>query len=190
MIKKTLLALSLFTTLSACTTGLQVDVASNNNFNPNQHSHYAWLAPAMMDETVREETIFSVDHLLRKQVNQQLQNKGYQWVDKANADFLVDYHYRQTIEADQGGIISPTNELAAAWEAPSDINETALYNHPVPAYLQTMHLEILLIAPNGELLWHARAQKILDTDMPDEHTLRPLIAEAVDEMLAQLPARR
>lgn len=176
--------------LSACTAGMQIDPPVEPTFDTRVHHNYAWLTSPMVDETGRAETIFHVDRLLRADVNQQLQHKGYRYVSRDSADFLVDYRYSETLQVEQGNIVAPTEALQMAWEPPDDIQETSMDDYLAPTYFQVMHIELLLLNPKGITLWGAKAHQTLDIQDPDDEALQAMLLPAVRKMLAHLPKAR
>ncbi|WP_159931227.1 hypothetical protein [Oceanicoccus sp. KOV_DT_Chl] len=44
-----------------------------------------------------------------------LAQKGFNRTARQDADFIVEYRVARKVKADQGGMISPTNEADAAW---------------------------------------------------------------------------
>ena len=125
-----ILVLLLVSVLSACM-GLKVEVDEQLTFDPLAYKTYAWTNKPMVDTTGRQEVILRGDGILRAHVDQVLKERGYQQVNREDADFLVDYRFSQTMKADQGGIISPTDELAGAWDLGDDVNNSQLHNHNV-----------------------------------------------------------
>ena len=106
------------------------------------------------------------------------------------ADFLVDYRYYQTLDVSQGEIVPPGEGLIDAWETPDEINETALDEYFAPAYIEVLHIALLLSSPSGKTLWEAKAHKMLDVEDPDDETLKAILLPATRKMLARLPSAR
>ncbi len=174
--------------LSACT-GMKVEVAEKSLFDASQHQFYAWENTPMVNNSGREEVIFKVDAILRVQVNEQLQRRGYQMAGREQADFLVAYQYLVSLEADQGGIISPTDEAAAARDLGDDVNNTRIYNHPVNPYIQRAKLALELTDPAGKKLWRAVGQQLVEDESPSDNALRQSLTRITGKMFRGFPDR-
>jgi hypothetical protein len=189
MFLKTLLA-SLVTLLmlTACI-GTQVEVAPLNQFEPADYASFAWEEDAI-ENTGRNAAYYNLDHSLRRQVNKQLEKKGYRLVDSTKASFLVTYRYFKVISADQGGIISPRDESLSAWGDGSDINGTLIQNHYIPAAISHGHLEIDFDdAKSGKEIWKVNATKVVENDMDNLAAVKKVISHLVPRVLESFPKR-
>ncbi len=170
--------------VSACTTGLQVIVAPDNQWDAARYHDYAWLTPAMIDTTDRKETIINVDQLLRANVDQLLHAKGYRLVTYNTADFWVDYRYQQHFDVQKQSIIAPVDTLDNAWAAPDEIDAPFASNDDwAPAYTSVLHIQLLLLDADGNTLWEANAEQMMDEDEPDEKTLQAILQPMTEKML-------
>ena len=172
--------------LASCM-NLKVEVADYSRFDTKIYSHYAWTNEPMVDASGRQELNARVDAILRVEVNRQLQDRGYQLVARDKADFLVDYRFIQTMDADQGGIVSPTDEAAAAWDIGADVNKTSLHNHSINAYILRTQFELLFTDPKGEALWQASASKLVDNESPDDSELYNMLTKITGKMFSGFP---
>lgn len=183
-----LLIVTLMLVLSACI-GIKVDVSPDNQFDPGQYATYAWLS-APMTSSGRDQSYVAIDHSVRNNVNQQLLRRGYREVDKARADFIIEYRFFQSVVADQGGIISPQSEIEAAFDPNIDPNSTALHNHYIPSQLQRGHLELNFDSrASGKMVWMAVARKIMENASVDADDVERVMAKVVPKLLASVPAR-
>ena len=181
-----IIVLLLISVLSACM-GLKVEVDEQLTFDPLVYRTYAWTNKPMVDTTGRQEVILRGDGILRDQVDALLQERGYQQVNREDADFLVDYRFSQTMKADQGGIISPTDELAGAWDLGDDVNNTQLHNHNVNAYILHSNLKLIMTDSEGQTIWRARATKLVDNESPGDEELGKILSKIVGKMLGDFP---
>ena len=181
-----IIVLLLISVLSACM-GLKVEVDEQLTFDPLGYKTYAWTNKPMVDTTGRQEVILRGDGILRAQVDALLQERGYQQVNREDADFLVDYRFSQTMKADQGGIISPTDELAGAWDLGDDVNNTQLHNHNVNAYILHSNLKLIMTDSEGQTLWRARATKLVDNESPSDEELGKTLSKILGKMLSDFP---
>lgn len=180
-----LVLLSIFA-LSACM-GLKVEVDEQLTFDPLVYKTYAWTNKPMVDTTGRQEMVLRGDGILRAQVDALLRERGYQQVNRAGADFLVDYRFSQTMKVDRGGIISPTDELAGAWDLGDDVNNTQLHNHSVNAYILHSNLKLIMTDSEGQTLWRASATKLVDNESPSNKELGKTLSKILGKMLGDFP---
>ena len=169
--------------------GLKVEVDEQLTFDPIAYKTYAWTNKPMVDTTGRQEVILRGDSILRVQVNALLQARGYREVSREDADFLVDYQFSQTMKADQGGIISPTDELAATWDLGNDVNNTQLHNHSVNPYILHSNLKLIMTDGEDQMLWRASATKLVDNESPTNEELEKILSSILSKMLSHFPRR-
>lgn len=172
--------------LSSCM-GTTIEVDDSLRFEPTGHGRYAWTNDPMVDTTGRQELIFRGDAILRDLVNTILQQRGYQMVPREQASFLVDYRYIRTMKADQGGVISPTDEMAASWDLGGDVNNTELHNHSVNAYVMHSELKLVLTDLEDNALWRARSSRLVDNESPSDDALRKTLGKITRKMFRGFP---
>lgn len=174
--------------LTACV-GIKVDVGDASAFRQAAYQSYAWeSAPIKSDG--RDDKLFYLDRYLRRAVDRDLQQLGYQLVSKEQAGFLVTYRYFETVSNDQGGPISPSDEMAANYDFGSDVNNTNIHNHYIPVAIKRGHLELLFIdRAKNKPVWHAVAEKIIEDDSPDKSSFRKRSSKLADKLLKEIPAR-
>lgn len=172
--------------LSACM-GTKIEVDNKLHFDQQRYQSYAWTNEPMEDPSGRQDVMYRGDGILRKLVNEQLQERGYQSVARDAADFLVDYRFIRTMQTDKGGIISPTDEAAAAWDIGADVNNTQLHNHSVNAYVMHSQMKVVLTDPKGDALWRARASKLMDNESPSDDALHHTLSKITRKMFSGFP---
>ena len=175
--------------LTACIS-TDIEVAPKSQFKPSVHKTFAWKAePIAAPEHIgRGQSYYDIDHYMRKYLTQALIKKGYESVPKAQADFLVEYRFTQQVKLDQGGIISPVDEMNAAWDLNNDLGNTSLHNHYVPAQINEALLEINLSASqSGAVLWQVIASKIIENESLYEEAINSALKKTVPKMVADLP---
>jgi hypothetical protein len=88
--KKPFLYLVVLFALSACS-GVEVVPGDTSAFEATGYSKYAWRGEALTQPAYSKDKIYQADPVVRAAVEEQMAELGYQLVDKANAEFLVDY---------------------------------------------------------------------------------------------------
>lgn len=175
--------------LTACI-GTKIEVAPYSQFDPASYASFAWAEEAIED-TGRNGAYYNLDSSLRRQINKQLEKKGYRLVDKEDASFLVGYRFFQTVSPDQGGMISPRDESRSAWDTGSDVNGTSIHNHYVPVAIRHANLEVDFDdAKSGKEIWKVSAIKVVENDMENEAAVKKSIRSLVPKLLVSVPERR
>ena len=174
--------------LTACMT-IQVTESADNHFDAAKYHRYAWWV-GPVKASGRDSLYYNVDTVVRDLVVRELSSRGFQQVSKAEADFLVEYHFLPTVTADQGGVISPTNEARSAWESGRDINNTALQNHYIPAQIVHGRLQINLNdSTSGAEVWQASAVTIIEQPLDTAGSVKAIMKKIIPKLLNGLPAR-
>lgn len=181
-----LLLLTVF--LTACVS-IKIDQGDATVFRQGHYQTYAWDSGAMQRNT-RDERMHNLDHYLRRAVNKDLNKRGYRLVERADADFLVNYRYYEAVVNDQGGVISPGDELAGAWDTGNDVNNTKIHNHYIPPSLKHAHLELMFIdKASNKTVWSATAAKIIEDQSSDLSDFKKSAQKLADRLLKVIPAR-
>ena len=174
--------------LTACV-NVNVEQGDATAFRQHSYQTYAWDSAAMQPN-IRDQRMYNLDHYLRRAVTNDLEARGYRLVAKAKAGFLVNYRYYEAVVKDQGGIISPSNELAGAWDLGGDVNNTNIHNHYIPPSLKHAHLELIFI-DNGsdQPVWSATATKIIEDENADLSDFKKAAKKLADRLLKTIPIR-
>lgn len=181
-----LLLLTVF--LTACV-NIKVEQGDATAFRQAQYQTYAWSSGPMPQDS-RDERMHNLDHYLRRAVTKDLNGRDYRLVEKAKADFLVSYRYYEAVVNDQGGIISPSDELAAAWDLGGDVNNTNIHNHYIPASLKHGHLQLMFIDRKSDKeVWSATAVKVIEDDTADLSDAKKATQKLADRLLKVIPTR-
>lgn len=186
ILKIQLLLLTAF--LTACV-NIKVDQGDATAFRQSHYQTYAWEnAPIRSD--ARDVRLYNLDHYLRRAVTKDLNDRGYRLVEKTKADFLVKYSYYEAVVDDQGGIISPGDELAGAWDVGGDVNNTNIHNHYIPPSLKHAHLELMFIDnASNRRVWNATAVKIIEDENTDLSDFKKATKKLADRLLKAIPTR-
>lgn len=181
-----LLLLTVF--LTACV-NIKVDQGDASAFRQSHYQTYAWES-APMHSNARDVRMYNLDHYLRRAVTKDLNGRGYRLVEKTKADFLVKYSYYEAVVNDQGGVISPGDELAGAWDVGGDVNNTNIHNHYIPPSLKHAHLELMFIdSASNSPVWNATATKIIEDENADLSDFKKAAQKLADRLLKAIPAR-
>ena len=183
------IGLFILSLLTACVS-TKIQLSDNNRLDPRLHKTFAWEFEPI-EKSGRNRGYYNIDRYLRKYVQQELIERGYQLVARDIADVLIEYQLTQTVSPDRGGMISPRDEMNAAWDTGMDVNNTAIYNHYVPAEIKHASLALEIDeAKSGELLWRVTASKIIENDASDAAAMNKSIQRVVAKMLHSLPAQQ
>ena len=180
--------LLLMVLLSGCV-NVKINEGDATAFRQGNYQTYAWDSGPMQEST-RDDRMYNLDRYLRRAVNKDLEERGYKQVEREQAGFLVNYRYYEAIVDDQGGIISPRDELAGAWDVGGDVNNTNLHNHYIPPSLKHAHLELMFIdRESNSPLWQATARKIIEDENADLSKFKKGAQHLADRLLKAIPAR-
>ena len=175
--------------LNACV-GSNVTIAPNVAIDPLRDATFAWEVEAIKPHG-RSESMYYLDHYLRREVEKQLVARGYRATGREKADFLVKYRFFQQASVDQGGLVSPHDSASAAWDTAQDPNNTAIYHHYIPAQIFHASLELTLQSTlDQRILWHATLNKIVGDETVDKSALKKTVEQHVPTMFRGLPSRR
>jgi len=174
--------------LSGCI-GTKVAVSPDNHFIAADYQAYGWFS-APIKSTGRNYFYYDLDQALRKEVDKQLQQRGYLLVAANEADFIVGYHFTTAVFVDQGGPISPFDEAMAAREVGGDINDTELHNHYIPVEIAKGILQINLAdAGSGKEIWKATATRVIEDGSADTVAIKSAVHKVVPKLLKSLPKK-
>ena len=85
MLAYTLLSLALV----ACS-GIEIEPAGIEEFAAGNYRYYSWRTAPLPSETRSSDSVYAIDPVVRREVNANLQRKGY-LLDPERAQFTVDY---------------------------------------------------------------------------------------------------
>ncbi|RLA45952.1 MAG: DUF4136 domain-containing protein [Gammaproteobacteria bacterium] len=87
-----ILASALLALLLAACSGIEIEPAETDKFAAGNYQYYKWRSEPMRNITNSSDPIYTLDPILRQQVNANLQSKGY-ILDEKRAQFSVDYTF-------------------------------------------------------------------------------------------------
>jgi hypothetical protein len=105
-----ILASGLLALLLAGCSGIEIQPAEMDQFAAANYTYYRWRSEPMNNTANSSDPIYSIDPVLRRQVNAGLQSKGY-ILDRERAQFSVDYIFapgmRQGEKSEQASNLTP-----------------------------------------------------------------------------------
>lgn len=189
------LTLLLGVMLTACS-GLKTTLETNKLADKSMTA-YAWESRPLKDvpgaaDLQDADALFEVDHLLRTRIDRALKQANYASVAKSRAYLLVDYRLGTHMEYSVPGTAAPmdTAERTMDGAAGIDPNNHALYNHPVRDSYRVANLWVTIRdAATGDLLWQAKAEKMLVSNDPDREEVRKRVDEVIARLFEGFPNR-
>ena len=182
--QRTALAGALALALGACASSLETGHEANPAADFSRYATFAWAAPPGPPPAPAgaQPARRADDGRIRAAIEAELAARGYRPAPAESADLLVSYAVgtqRKEVEQQVAGrttVITP-GSTSRDWERSAPVRTTTSTEG-------TLSIELADRA-KGETVWVGWASKRLTSlDEPD-----PLIRRAVDEILAQLPAR-
>ena len=105
-----ILATGLLALLLAACSGIEIQPDKIDQFAAGNYQYYKWRSEPMTNSANSSDPIYSIDPVLRRQVNAGLQSKGY-ILDQERAQFSVDYIFatgmRQGEKSEQASNLTP-----------------------------------------------------------------------------------
>lgn len=92
----TLLTLAILGLLLTACSGFETRTSPVDTFVAGDYHYYKWSNEPLVNSAQSKDLIYTLDPILRKQLNQELQRKGYS-LDPAKAEFAVEYIYAEGI---------------------------------------------------------------------------------------------
>jgi hypothetical protein len=97
-------------TLVACS-GIEIEPAGIEAFAAGNYRYYSWRTDPLPNETRSSDPVYAIDPIVRREVNANLQRKGYA-LDPERAQFTVDYIFApgmlQGERSDWASNVNPT----------------------------------------------------------------------------------
>jgi len=95
--------------LAACS-GIEIQPTPMDKFAAGNYQYYRWRTEPLRNTANSSDPVYSMDPIMRREVNRGLQSKGY-ILDKERAQFSVDYLYatgmRQGAVSEQASNVTP-----------------------------------------------------------------------------------
>lgn len=202
-VTRLILGILLLLNLSACSnTRLDVDSSYDQALDFSSFKRYAWHTPNQHNEKTKQYLDNPlVEQRIHKNIDRQLQLKGLQRVEPAQADILVNYSVvtQEKLDIDTYNTYSG---FAPGWEYGPFIGSepyrfgAAAYSYPISEGTTTTvnhHLQgtlvIDILRPDTDtLLWRGTAEGKLPEGQSSEKRNR-IVDEAVTKILARFPPK-
>ena len=172
------LSILILAVVSACATGLTVSGQFVSDADVGQWQRYAW---SEKDSSSADSTVRSADQIIKREVDAQLAEKGYQKTSPGQADFLV----RHAIAAHWEVAEVTERELEAMRE-----QELMTGERTTDAQFATREhgegfLYVILSQPDGKIVWRGHVETPLDYRGQGIGK----IPNAIRKVFAEFPAR-
>lgn len=190
---KKILIITILFCLSACSS-IKVQLIEGAGEIIPRNASYGWELASLENNAGVDSRAQLIDRQLRQEINKALVSKGLKAVDTAaKPQWLIGYRMLRSIQYDQGGIISPRDDMERMLHQGMDDpnTETAFYNHPVPLQLERAELIVTLMsASEKKTLWEVKASKLVEVDELSDKALQQLIIKIVAQAFKQFPVVR
>jgi len=188
---KKIASLILAVGLVACS-GIETRPADTGKFAAGNFTYYKWRTPALTNPTGSKDPLYLMDPLIRREVDKQLQAKGYV-LDAARAQFTVDYlqalGLREGVASQDAAAISGLDPIPSA--RPNRlVNQAMVDNANALSGLQeteNVALQFNDVGSNEEV-WRVVITKIVEnTNEIDRDEMKKTIGDGIAQGLRTLP---
>jgi hypothetical protein len=175
--------------LAACS-GVEIRPAPVDNFAAGDYQYYRWRTQPLQNTANSSDPVYSMDPIMRREVNRGLQSKGY-ILDKERAQFSVDYLYATGMR--DGAVSRETsNVVPYPTVVPNrQVNQAVVDNSIALGGVQetsNIALQFNDVADNKEV-WHVIITKIVENvNRVDTAELNDNLKKAIGQALKPLPA--
>jgi hypothetical protein len=180
----TALLASVLLLLGACS-GVQVSPAGTETFAATGYTRYAWRSEAPSQSANSRDILIKKSPSIRAGVEEEMTEHGYELVDKADAEFLVEYV--AVAGYNEGQLLhGGSNDMLYGSSVNRDIDGASADNaYALSGPVETGEMELVLIdAESTEVLWRVRISIVVeDANRVDHDEVR----RAVRKGIAVLP---
>jgi hypothetical protein len=170
--------------LSGCS-GVQVSPAGTETFAATGYTRYAWRSEAPSQTSNSRDILIKKSPSIRAGVEEEMAEHGYRLVDKADAEFLVEYV--AVAGYNDGQLVhGGSNDMLYGSSVNRDIDGASADNaYALSGPVETGEMELVLIdAASTEVLWRVRISIVVeDANRIDHDEVR----RAVRKGIAVLP---
>lgn len=174
--------------LSACS-GFETRPSSIDAFVAGDYHYYRWSNEALENTNSSNDLIYKMDPVLREQLAQELQSKGY-LLDAQKAEFTVNYMYAERLR--MGERSTGTSNLGnTAGTIPNrNLDQASIDNaYALGGLKETSNIGILFrdVESNAEV-WRVVITKIIEnTNMNEQSQIQQKVKKAIKLGLKDLP---
>ena len=149
---------------------------------------FAWAEPALVD-TGTNANLVAIDSGFRRELEEALLSRGYSLQRFSGADWLLRYSYFESRDIDQGGILSPQDQLARSRQTSREPSLSAVHTHHIPAELiyDSLQLEVL-DAASGEVVWQGISSRLRDREPGGPDQVLATLKRLASPLLRVIPA--
>jgi hypothetical protein len=175
--------------LAACS-GVEIRPTPVDKFAAGDYQYYRWRTEPLKNTANSSDPVYSMDPIMRREVNKSLQSKGY-ILDKERAQFSVDYLYATGMR--DGAVSQETsNVIPYPTVVPNrQVNQAVVDNSIALGGVQetsNIALQFNDVADNKEV-WHVIITKIVENvNRIDTAELNDNLKKALGQALKPLPA--
>jgi hypothetical protein len=175
--------------LAACS-GVEIRPKPVDKFAAGDYQYYRWRTQPLQNTANSSDPVYSMDPIMRREVNRGLQSKGY-ILDKERAQFSVDYRYATGMR--DGAVSRETSNVTPyPTVVPNrQVNQAVVDNSIALGGVQetsNIALQFNDVADNKEV-WQVIITKIVENvNRIDTTELNDNLKKAVGQALKPLPA--
>ena len=183
-----ILASGLLALLLAACSGIEIQPAEMDQFAAANYTYYRWRSEPMNNTANSSDPIYSIDPVLRRQVNADLQSKGY-ILDSERAQFSVDYIFatgmRQGEKSEQASNLTPYPSVMPNRRVDGASVDNAIALGGVKE-TRNIVLQFNDVSSNGEV-WHVTMTRIVEDANKAGSRVDANLSKAINKALKPLP---
>jgi hypothetical protein len=179
-----LLFITLSLCLSACS-GLDVTADGTDVFAATRYTRYAWRSEPPSRASPGKDMTTIKSPSIRAGVEEKMATLGYELVDRANAEFLLEYFAAPGFN--DGRLLSGgSNDLLYGSSVNRHIDGATADNaHALSGPVETGKIRLVFIdAQTVEMLWHVQVSMVVENSNRIDHDA---VRKAVGEAISMLP---
>jgi hypothetical protein len=183
-----ILASGLLALLLAACSGIEIQPDEIDKFAAGNYQYYKWRSKPMHNTANSSDPIYSIDPVLRRQVNADLQSKGY-ILDEERAQFSVDYIFaagmRQGEKSEQASNLTPYPSVMPNRQVDGASMDNAIALGGVKE-TRNIALQFNDVASNEEV-WQVIMTRIVEDVNKAGSRVDENLSKAVNQALKPLP---
>jgi Domain of unknown function (DUF4136) len=169
---------------------IKVHINTNNSFNQEEYSSFAWLWGPIKSNTVRETSDIIFDRVLRKQLEQELISKGYSPTSKETADFLVSYTIVKSTSDIMGAGEAPTTNPTKVRFESGHVDASSIHKYESHGIYERGTLMIILENKSGAVIWQGAVSKLVEYQDKSEVQADKSVRKKLKKLLIHLPKKQ
>jgi hypothetical protein len=183
------LAYSLMSLLLAACSGVEIEQTSVEKFSAGNYRYYKWRSGPLPSTTRSTDPVYTIDPILRRDVDAALQAKGYV-LDMERAQFTVDYLYANALRQGERSQLASNITPYPRVTPNRQVNQAAVDNAIALGGVQETNnitLQFNDAATNQEV-WQATLSKVVeDANNIDATRLDGDLKRFLERALAPIP---